>query len=191
VTLPRGFGANAERLAQKCLLDSGQKGKVPVDIKAVAARRNVPVISADKLVPLKQLHDIEKLQAFAFSACTFEINNRKIIVFNPIHNVGRSNSDIAHELGHILLEHILSEIQEVGGLPFRVCQPEQEEQATALGSAILVPEKELLDAAYKGASIELIARQFEVTVPMARFRWNKVGVSRRLERRNQSRASER
>jgi len=183
VTLPRGFSARAERLAQQCRSDAGFDGTVPVDIKAVAAAAGVAVVAADTLIPVERLHDLEKVQAYAFSACTFEVEGRSVIVYSPIHTVGRSNSDIAHELAHILLDHEFSEIQEVSGLPFRTCMPDQEEQATALGAAILVPEKALMTAAYAGANIEHVARDFEVTVPMARFRWNKLGVSRRVDRR--------
>jgi Zn-dependent peptidase ImmA (M78 family) len=107
------------------------------------------------------------------------------VVFNPIHSVGRSNSDIAHELAHLLLEHELSEIQEIEGVPFRTCMPDQEEQATALGAAILLPERAVMRSARAGGSIDTVARDFEVTAAMARFRWNKLGVSRRLARSKQ------
>lgn len=184
MTLPRGFSAQAERLAHQCRTDAGCAETVPVDVKAVAAAANVAVVAADTLIPVERLHDLERLQAYAFSACTFDVDGRSIIVYSPIHTAGRSSSDIAHELGHILLNHDLSEIQEVSGLPFRTCLPDQEEQATALGAAILVPEKALMTAAYAGATVEHVAREFEVTVPMARYRWNKLGVSRRLDRRS-------
>lgn len=188
MTLPRGFSAQVERVAQQCR-SAGFDGTVPVDIKAVAAAAGVAVVAADTLIPIERLHDLEKVQAYAFSACTFEVEGRSVIVYSPIHTVGRSNSDIAHELAHILLDHDLSEIQEVSGLPFRTCMPDQEEQATALGAAILVPEKALITAAYAGASVEHVAREFEVTVPMARYRWNKLGVARRLDRRRAARSS--
>ena len=42
--------------------------------------------------------------------------------------------------------------------------------------------------AYAGASIDHIARDFEVTVPMARYRWNKLGISRRLGHRRAARS---
>lgn len=189
MTLPRGFSAQAERIAEEHRTNAGFDGRGPVDIKAVAVASGTVVVAADSLIPIDRLHELERLQAYAFSGCTFEIDGRNIIVYNPIHSVGRSNSDIAHELAHILLDHELSEVQEVGGLPFRTCMPDQEEQATALGAAILLPEKGVMSAAHSGASIDLVAREFEVTVAMARYRWNKLGVSRRLTLSRTARSS--
>ena len=58
-------------------------------------------------VELARLEELERLQAFAFSAATFEVHDRKVIVTNPLRSSGRRRSDIAHELAHILLGHEL------------------------------------------------------------------------------------
>nr|WP_246481430.1 ImmA/IrrE family metallo-endopeptidase [Amycolatopsis umgeniensis] len=121
---------------------------------------------------------MERLQAFAFSAATFEIEQRKIIVVSPLRNTGRQNSDIAHELAHVMLKHDLSEIREVDGMPFRTCKPDEEEEATAFGGTLLLPRPLLLSAARRQASIEQIANQYDVTVEMARFRYNTTGVAK-------------
>ena len=73
-------------------------------------------------------------------------------------------------------------MQEIEGVPFRTCIPAQEEEATALGAAILLPEKAVMQRARAGADVDAIAREFSVTASMAQFRWNKLGVARRLAR---------
>jgi hypothetical protein len=55
-------------------------------------------IAADELIDLARVHDLERLQAFAFSACTFDIDDPKVIVVNPLRTRARSASDVAHEL---------------------------------------------------------------------------------------------
>ena len=58
---------------------------------------------------------------------------RRFVVTNPLRTPGPLASDIAHEIAHVLLEHDLAEIREIEGVPFRTCQLDEEEQATALG----------------------------------------------------------
>jgi len=97
-------------------------------------------------------------------------------------NPGRQNSDIAHELAHVMLSHDLSEIREVDGMPFRTCNPEEEEEATAFGGTLLLPRPLLLSTARRRATADQIAQQYEVTVEMARFRYNTTGVAKQVGR---------
>jgi hypothetical protein len=99
----------------------------------VAAHLELKVVSASSLVDIARLEELERLQAFAFSAVTFEIKGKPYIVTNPIRAQGRIASDLAHEMSHILLKHELSEVSEFEGVPFRTCRPDEEEQTTALG----------------------------------------------------------
>ena len=110
-----------------------------------------------------------------------------MIVFNPLRSAERSASDIAHEVSHLLLEHELTEIQFFDGVPFRTCQAEQEEEATALGGTILLPRPLLLSAARSGSSVEALAQRNGVTIEMARFRWNTTGVARQVKASRKSR----
>jgi Zn-dependent peptidase ImmA (M78 family) len=149
-----------------------------LDVWKVADHFRVSVVSADRLVALVDLEELERIQAFAFSAATFEIEGRTIIVYNPLRNPGRRNSDIAHELAHVILGHELSEVREVGGMPFRTCKPIEEEEATSFGATLLLPRPLLLNAARRGASVEQISRTYNVTLDMARYRFNTSGVAK-------------
>lgn len=178
MALPRGFKAEAERIAQRLRTDAGVGRSARLKLKSVAESLDVRIVSADELVPLEILHEIERIQAYSFSACTFEINERHVIVFNPIRSRPRRRSDIAHELAHIILEHDLTEIQYLNDVPFRTCRPDQEQEATALGGTLLLPRPALLEEARHGATIERVAKKFDVTKQMAQFRWNSTGVER-------------
>lgn len=178
MALPRGFKADAERTAAWLRSEVGVGGTARLDLSEAAESQGVLIISAAELVSIERLKEIEGIQAYAFSACTFDINGRHIIVYNPIRSAARRASDIAHEFAHILLEHDLTEIQNLNGIPFRTCQPDQEEQATALGGTLLLPRPALLREARRGATVDQIARRFGVTKQMAQFRWNTTGVQR-------------
>lgn len=187
MTLRRGFKAEAERTAAKIRSDLGLESHHAVDIKQAAEVLGVRVVSASTLVDIERLEEIEAIQAFAFSACTFDIRGSNVIVFNPLRSAERSASDIAHEVSHLLLEHELTEIQFFDGVPFRTCQAEQEEEATALGGTILLPRPLLLSAARSGSSVEALAQRNGVTIEMARFRWNTTGVARQVKASRKSR----
>lgn len=184
MTLPRGFKAQAERDALRVREQLAVPADQPVDPLAVAEHLGVLVVSADDVVPLERLEEIERLQAFAFSAATFRVADRDVVVTNPLRSEGRLASDIAHELAHLHLQHDLSEIREVEGLPFRTCRPDEEEQATAWGGTLLLPRPLLMRAAVRGDGPEQIAKDCGVTVEMARFRYNTTGVAKQARRRS-------
>ncbi len=181
MTLRRGFKTNAERTAEALRSAIGAHDDRPIDLNALAEHVGAGVVAADELVPLERLQEIERLQAFAFSACTFDINGRVVIVYNPVRKRDRRASDISHELAHLILEHELSEVQYLAGVPFRTCKPDQEEEATALGGTLLLPRKVLLAAARDGLTHQDIARRHRVTADMARYRWNITGVDRQVK----------
>jgi len=145
------------------------------------------VVSAGDLIEVARLEELERIQAFAFSACTFHIDGRHIIVTNPLRQPGRQASDIAHEIAHIILKHDLTEIRVVAGVPFRTCRPDQEEEATALGGTVLLPRPLLVRAARAGLDVPAIARAYRVTEEMARYRYNSTGIGRQVAARRTGR----
>jgi Zn-dependent peptidase ImmA (M78 family) len=178
LTLPRGFLAQAERHAARIRDELGLGPADPIDIHAIARQLGVRVVAADELVDIARLQELERIQAFAFSACTLDIHGTKVIVFNPLRSPARTQSDLAHEVSHLLLGHDLDEVRMVAGMPFRTCRPDQEEEATNLGGTLLLPRPLLLRATRRGLGVEEIAEQYGVTLDMARFRLNRTGVAR-------------
>jgi Zn-dependent peptidase ImmA (M78 family) len=187
VTLRRGFLAEAEREAKRIRAELGLGPGAPIDVSQIAKHLGIRVIAADELIDAARLQDLERVQAFAFSACTFDIDGTKVIVVNPLRTPARRASDIAHELAHLLLAHQLDEIRSVGGVPFRTCRPDQEEEATNLGGTLLLPRPLLLSAVRRGLDDQAIAAQYDVTTEMARFRVNRTGVRRQLRSTRQRR----
>lgn len=184
MTLPRGFKAEAERAASRLRAELGLQPADVLDISDLAAHLNVTIVDAETLIARSRLEELERLQAFAFSAATFEIKKQHYIVTNPLRTSERLASDIAHELSHLQLDHELSEVREVDGVPFRTCRPDEEEQATAFGGTLLLPRPLLIKAASRGLSIDQIARAAHVTPEMARYRYNTTGVAKQVHRRS-------
>ncbi len=182
MTLRRGFKADAERQAARLRKELGLQPHDGLDPRLLAEHLGVKVVDADLLVPRDDLEELERLQAFSFSAATFEISGRRIIVVSPLRSPGRQNSDLAHELAHIVLDHKLSEVRELSGQPFRTCKPDEEEEATVFGGTLLLPRTLLVSAGRRGASIQQIADDYRVTEEMARYRYNSTGIARQLNR---------
>jgi Zn-dependent peptidase ImmA (M78 family) len=180
VTLPRGFKANAEREATRLRSEMGLKDSAHVTAQQLAAHVDARLVSGDRLVDIERLRELERLQAYSFSAATFDVRGKKVIVTNPIRNAGRLASDIAHEVSHIILAHKLSEVRELAGMPFRTCEPDEEEQATSLGGTLLLPRPLLMHAARQRMTPDAIADEFGTTVELARWRYNTTGVARQL-----------
>ncbi len=184
MTLPRGFRAEAERKSVSFRKELGLKPNDSMDIESLAKKLNVKIINAENLVSRDKLEELERIQSFSFSAATFEVEGRHFIVTNPLRSSGRLSSDIAHELSHIVLNHELNEVRELEGVAFRTCRPDEEEQANALGATLLLPRPVLTSAAYKGLSPEEIAKEHNVTIEMAKYRFNSSGVAKQVKRQS-------
>ena len=173
----RGFKAQADRLAERTRTQLGLRPYDQLDIRQLAKHLNVEVIPADHLIDRARFEELERLQPGAFSAATFHLpDGRTVAVHNPCNDPGRTNSDIGHELAHILLDHDVREIQQIAGHTFITCNPEQEQEATWLAGCLLLSRPLLLREAYNGTSTEAIAAKYQVSEPMARFRLNTSGV---------------
>jgi Zn-dependent peptidase ImmA (M78 family) len=174
--LPRGFKANAERESLRLRSELGLAPTDALDLTRLAAHMNVEIVSARELIDVSRLEELERIQAYSFSAATFKVADRTFVVTSPLRTAARRASDIAHELSHVRLRHELSEIREIGGVLFRTCRPDEEEQATTFGGTLLLPRELMVAAARQGLGPAQIAEKYNVTVEMARFRYNSTGV---------------
>ena len=173
----RGFKAEAERLAERTRASMGLRPRDRLDIRDLASHLKVEVIPADHLVDRSRLEELERLQPGAFSAATFQLpQGRTVAVYNPCSDPPRTNSDIAHELAHILLDHEIREIHQLAGHTFFTCDPEQEEEANWLAGCLLLPRPLLLGEARAGTDPDALAARYQVSTQMARFRLNTSGV---------------
>lgn len=176
----RGFKAEAERLAASVRKDMGKHPSEHVDAADLARHAGAEVRRADELTSLAKLEHLDDLQQGAFSACTFSIGDRHIVVYNPIATTGRSQSDIAHEVAHLLLKHSVKSVETIGGLSFFTCDADEEQEANWLAGCLLLPRALLLQAARRGLDSAAIAEEYNVSEQMATFRLRTTGVERQL-----------
>jgi len=176
----RGFKAEAERRAEKARTDMGKRPSDHVDVVDFARHVGATVRCADELTSREKLETLEEIQPGSFSACTFTIGDKHVIVYNPLSSPGRTQSDIAHEVSHIMLEHDMKSVETIGGLTFFTCNPEEEQEANWLAGCLLLPRRLLYLAAKRGLRGAEIAEVYNVSEQMASFRLRTTGVLRQL-----------
>ncbi len=176
----RGFKAEAERQSEKARTEMGKRPSDHVDALDFATHVKAEVRRADELTSPEKLETLEELQPGAFSACTFTVGEKHIIVYNPFSSPGRTQSDVAHEVAHIMLKHEMKTVEMIAGLTFFTCDPEEEQEANWLAGCLLLPRRLLYLAARRGMRAPEIAEQFTVSEQMAAFRLRTTGVLRQL-----------
>lgn len=183
--LVRGFKAEAERRASALWGDLGLAMTTPFNLDAAAALFGARIVMGDSLIPRSRLEQLEDLQAYAFSACTFEVREQPVIVLNPLRSQGRQHADCAHELSHILLRHQMRVPERIGDLVFFTGNADQEDEAGWMAGALLLPRQAVLRAAHAGMNPAAIAEFYQTTEEMARFRINATGAAIQARRGRQ------
>jgi Zn-dependent peptidase ImmA (M78 family) len=177
----RGFKAEAERTAEAIRAEMGKRASDPLDAVELARHIGADVRRADELTTRVKLETLEELQPGAFSACTFTIADRHVIVYSPLASLGRTQSDIAHEVAHIVLKHEMKSVETVGTMSFFTCDPDEEQEANWLAGCLLLPRRLLYIAARQGLDAAAIADSYGVSETMAAFRLRTTGVLRQLQ----------
>lgn len=198
----RGFKAAADRHAADLREAIGCSEYETIDLSRLARHLKVTVLAADKVLgSLKPLQVLHKEQEGAFSAATFILLDRTVVVYNPIDLNGsyikpaeakcdgRTRSNVAHEFSHLVLGHQVREVQKIAGHSFFTCNAEQESEANWLAASMLLPRPLLLAAAYRDEMDEEIARNHNVTNQMAAFRMNTSGARMQVARTRARRLS--
>ena len=190
MALRRGFKSECERIAERIRAEAHLSTGAQVTPEALAKHLDVEVLAGDTLLPRGRFEELRELQDDAFSACTFPpIDGRTVVVYNPLSSIGRRNSDVAHELAHILLGHELSRVETIGENTFLSCDPQQEEEAGWLAGCLLLPRELLLQEVRRGGNAAAIAEKYDVSPDMATYRINVTGVLRQTRRGRRSRAA--
>lgn len=118
-----------------------------------------------------------------WSAASIPINdNDSIIVHNPTHSDARQQSNIMHELAHILCGHKVDKSKLANGLSgfLRNYDEIQENEAEWFGACLQLPRPALLYSLKNNLSEDDIALKYYASIEMVRFRINTSGVKNQL-----------
>lgn len=184
--LVRGFKTKAEKTAIALRVELGLASTSPLCGFKLAEHLKVKVYTPPEIFPLgTNLDDLvgAENKDQGWSALTMKIaTDDTIIIHNHLHAPPRQQSNLMHELAHILCDHKRDNPPENGVLNslMRDYNPKQEEEAIYLGSALQITREGLLWALKKRMQEAEIAEHFNASPAMVLLRINTTGVKRQL-----------
>jgi len=187
--LRRGFKTESERNATQLRKELGVQPKEPLRARTLARHMQIPIVLPTHIHGLTQ-EDFTELcgrGSSSWSAVTIVTPKKTFIILNPSHAEVRQESNIMHELAHLICEHQPSEIVQLRGFNFliRTCNKPQEEEADWVCGCLKLPRDGILWAVRGGKTHEEIAEHFVASIDLVRFRINKTGVETQVRRARQ------
>lgn len=118
-----------------------------------------------------------------WSAVTVVCGEKEIIVVNPSHSVGRTSSDLMHELSHLILGHKSAEtfVSEEGFM-LRDYDDKQEAEADWLAGTLLLPRRALEYIKYNHLSDDEVIEQYGVSRQLYNYRCRMTAVNKQYRR---------
>jgi Zn-dependent peptidase ImmA (M78 family) len=182
----RGFKTWAERTSARVRQKLKLLPHSPLDPFQLAEMLGVIILTPDDLTELSEVVRRRLLNDHGdnWSAITVTDGQTHLIVTNSSHAPTRRNSNLAHELAHILLGHEPSMMfmSPNSGLALRTYNEDQEQEADWLAGSLLLPRDALLAIRRKRLSDEEVCSEYGVSPAMLRFRLNISGVDVQLRR---------
>lgn len=183
--MKHGFKTWAEKEAERLRRLNQLAPDDALPARSVAQHLNVRVVTPEQLgISAVDISVLLRADRSHWSAMTLYYLNEPFVVHNPSHSEARQETDLMHELAHLLCEHPLCRIVPAGKFPFpmREYNAEHEAEADWLAGALKVPREAMLRLIRQGASTEELASHFECSLPLARMRRNKTGVDVQVRR---------
>ena len=146
----------------------------PLPAATLAAHLNAVLCTPEQLPSLTSEQVSLLLASNSWSAAVVR-QEPLWIVYHPRHAPARRESDLMHELAHVLLKHPLVGFNLTTGLPQRRLQDEDE--ATYLGGCLQIPRRGLLWAVERKMTLAEMCAHFGASEKMVRFRGNVTGAS--------------
>jgi IrrE N-terminal-like domain len=184
--MQRGFKAWAEHQAIEQRRRLGLGANVPLPARQFAAHLGITIVGPEHIPGMSREH-LECLlhrDRSSWSAITVNVNTAATIIHNTGHARTRQESDLMHEIAHIICKHAPSELIRVGGLPFplRDYNADQEEEASWLGACLQLPRPALWWAVKRRMTADEIVQYFQASEELIRYRRQVTGVDRQLSR---------
>lgn len=183
----RGFKTWADKKSIEIRKDLGLNSNDALCAFDLISHLNIPLFVPQDFKELDQKHLDELLGNGKehWSAATIPLKDNKcLIIHNPEHSSQRQQSNLMHELAHVLCEHkVDAEIKETGlaGL-LRHHNQEQENEANWFGSCLQLPREALIWALKQKMTETEISNHFNASEEMVKYRINISGVKVQLGR---------
>ena len=176
-----GFKSECERIAAAVRHEFGSALDVPLDLGALAVQLGVAVWRPEDVPDLhpESLAQLVDRDGDSWSAVTLHVGPDCLTIVNSAHAPTRQRSSIAHEFAHLMLDHKPDriDVSEKGHLLLSCFEREQEDEATWLAGALLVPREGLQRAYRQTEDARSLAARFDVSTPLLQWRLRMTGVA--------------
>lgn len=183
----RGFKTWAEKQALDQRRALSLRPEAPLPARLLAGNYNVAIIEPAAIPGITQsiLNQLLSADPDSWSAVSFVRNGCTVIIHNPVHSARRQESNLMHEMAHILCNHQPSHLLQSVQVPFalRTFDSDQEDEAIWLGGCLQLPRPALMWAIRHGMDNTMIVEHYGASVDLVRFRRRMTGVDRQLGRR--------
>lgn len=181
MNFPRGFKAQANRIALGLRRQMGLLDTVPIDMEGLASRLGILIVPVTRFAALcpEAIRQILDRDPEAFSAMLLPVETGRIILINDKHSFGRKNSSLAHEIAHALLAHPPSQVFSQPGC--RSFNKGMEDEAACLSGYILIPNEAASHIVWSNNDPETICEEYGVSRQMLDYRLNTSGARKRRE----------
>lgn len=185
--LKRGFTTEAETIAVYYRQELGISKFDPLDAFHLAKHLEIPIFSLDEVFKEQKSH-----RAYAILSDPREFNatwmknedGDKIIIHNSNHSQYRQQSNIMHELAHVIRKHEIPEEILRLSLPLNLhyYNPLHEQEAKYLGGCLQITRPGL-QWAVKRMSQQEISDYYKASMEMVTYRLNVSGVMKQWRNR--------
>jgi len=184
--LIRGFKTRAERLAKAYREKLGIHACNPLCGFKLADHLNIKCYCASEFFK-EDRNSLSILKGTPDTPCEWSAltmvteQQNQIIIHNDFHSSARQQSNVMHELAHIICCHEHPPIVHTAAIPFgmRSYDSVKEEEANWLGSTLQLASPCLLWAKKRSMSYDDIAEYFNASIEMVKYRMNVTGIARR------------
>jgi len=181
----RGFKTWADKKSISIRLDLGLYASSHLSAFDLCKHLGIPVYLPNEISGLSNNHLDHLLNAGSnsWSAVTIPLeNNKHMIIHNPTHSPARQQSNLMHELAHILCGHTVSQdILDTGLTRLLRCHnDEQEKEAEWFGGCLQLPRVALVYCLKKNMSLDQIATYYNSSKEMVEFRLNMSGAKKQV-----------
>lgn len=176
MALRRGFRKEAREITLEVRAELGIGVSDALDPYALAELYGIEVVDlSHPCLPPESVRHFTEERPHVFSGALVPLRpSGAFILENHVHHPRRRRATVAHEMAHVLLEHPFGlTLTDENGCREGVAEIERE--ATELSGELLIPTDAARAAALKGWSDQSVARHFQVSVPLARWRMNASG----------------
>lgn len=182
----RGFKTWCEQTAASLRVKKGMPPYAALHARILAEELAVEIMTPDDLHRLRPddigadcVHRLLNDHSASWSAITIPNKEKPLVIFNPAHSAARQNSDLMHELAHILLAHEpgMTFIDPQSEMALRTHDNLQEQEAAWLSGCLLLPRDALLRMKRMNWTDERVCREYLVSSEMLRYRLNTSGVN--------------